>query len=70
MKHMFEPLCESPRAVILDTDMGPDCDDVGALVCLIDYAKTYGFPMLGICNGTSNKACNGTSDAVCRHCGV
>ena len=70
MNHVFEPLCKKPRAVILDTDIGPDCDDVGALVCLIDYAKKYGFPILGICNCTSNKAGTGTIDAVCRHCGT
>ena len=70
MNHVFEPLCKKPRAVILDTDIGPDCDDVGALVCLIDYAKKYGFPILGICNCTSNKAGTGTIDAVCRHCGI
>lgn len=70
MNHIFEPLCKKPRSVILDTDIGPDCDDVGALVCLIDYAKKYGFPILGICNCTSNKAGTGTIDAVCRHCGI
>lgn len=70
MNHVFEPLSKKPRAVILDTDIGPDCDDVGALVCLIDYAKKYGFPILGICNCTSNKAGTGTIDAVCRHCGI
>ena len=70
MNHIFEPLCKKPRSVILDTDIGPDCDDVGALVCLIDYAKKYGFPILGICNCTSNKSGNGAIDAVCRHVGV
>ena len=70
MNHVFEALCKKPRTVILDTDIGPDCDDVGALVCLIDYAKQYGFPIAGICNCTSNKAGTGTLDAVCRHCGI
>lgn len=70
MNHVFEPLSVKPRSVILDTDIGPDCDDVGALVCLIDYAKKYGFPIAGICNCTSNKAGTGTIDAVCRHCGI
>ena len=70
MKHVFEPLSKKPRSVILDTDIGPDCDDVGALVCLLDYAKKYNFPVLGICNCTSNKSGNGAIDAVCRHVGV
>lgn len=70
MKHVFEPLSIKPRSVILDTDIGPDCDDVGALVCLLDYAKKYGFPILGVCNCTSNKSGNGMIDAVCHHLGV
>lgn len=70
MRSIFEPLSQKPRSVILDTDIGPDCDDVGALVCLLHYAKQYHFPILGICNCTSNKAGTGTIDAVCRHCGI
>ncbi len=66
----FEPLCKTPRTVLLDTDIGPDCDDVGALAVLIYYAKQYGFPIGGICNCTSNKAGNGVIDAVCRRCGI
>ena len=50
----YIPLCERPGPVILDTDIGPDCDDVGALAVLISYAKEYGFPILGVCNCTSN----------------
>ncbi|MBQ9151104.1 MAG: nucleoside hydrolase [Clostridia bacterium] len=70
MNHIFESLKKHPRTVILDTDIGPDCDDVGALVCLIHYSKKYGFPIAGICNCTSNKAGTGTIDAVCHWCGM
>ncbi len=70
MPHTFEPLSAKPRAVILDTDIGPDCDDVGALITLIHYAKIHGFPIAGICNCTSNRAGTGTVDAICRHCGM
>ncbi len=70
MKPVFEPLSVKPRAVILDTDIGPDCDDVGAIVTLIHYAKTYGFPIRGVCNCTSNRAGTGAIDAVFRHCGM
>ncbi len=66
----FEPLSRTPRAVILDTDIGPDCDDVGAIVTLIHYAEQYGFPILGVCNCTSNRAGTGAIDAVFRHCGM
>ncbi len=70
MMHAFEPLSIKPRSVILDTDIGPDCDDVGAIVTLIHYAKTYGFPIAGVCNCTSNRAGTGTVDAVFRRCGM
>ncbi len=70
MMHTFEPLAKRPRAVILDTDIGPDCDDVGAVVTLIHYAKTYQIPILGVCNCTSNATGTGTIDAIFRHCGM
>ncbi len=70
MNHLFESLKNHPRTVILDTDIGPDCDDVGAIVMLIDYAKRYGFPIAGVCNCTSNPAGTGTIDAIFRHCGM
>ncbi len=70
MNKIFEPLSLTPRAVILDTDIGPDCDDVGAVVTLIHYAKLYGFPIAGVCNCTSNRAGTGTVDAIFRHCGM
>lgn len=66
----FESLSQRPRKVILDTDIGPDCDDVGALATLIHYAKKYNFPIIGVCNCTSNRAGNGVVDAVCRRCGI
>ncbi len=70
MDHRFEPLKDHPRAVILDTDIGPDCDDVGAIVTLIHYARLYSIPILGVCNCTSNKAGTGAIDAIFRHCGM
>ena len=69
MNSVFQPLSITKKSVILDTDMGPDCDDVGALVTLIDYAKQYHFDILGICNCTSNRSGMGTIDAVARYCG-
>ena len=65
----YQPLALTKKAVILDTDMGPDCDDVGALVTLISYAKQYDFDILGICHCTSNRSGVGTIDAVCNWCG-
>lgn len=65
----YQPLALTKKAVILDTDMGPDCDDVGALVTLISYAKQYDFDILGVCHCTSNRSGIGTVDAVCNWCG-
>ena len=65
----FQPLSLTKKAVILDTDMGPDCDDVGALVTLISYAEQYGIDILGVCHCTSNRSGAGTFDAVARYCG-
>ncbi len=68
MSTSFAPLALTKKAVILDTDMGPDCDDVGALVTLISYAKQYDFDILGVCHCTSNRSGVGTIDAVARYC--
>lgn len=65
----YLPLSITKKSVILDTDMGPDCDDVGALVTLIHYAKQYGFDILGVCNCTSNRSGMGAIDAVSEYCG-
>lgn len=66
----FESLAAHPRQVLLDTDIGPDCDDVGALAILIHYAKQCGFPIAGVCNCTSNKAGNALIDIVFRRLGM
>ena len=68
MSTLYQPLSLTKKAVILDTDMGPDCDDVGALVTLISYAEQYGFDILGVCHCTSNRSGVGTIDAVARYC--
>jgi len=70
MNMNFESLAKNPRTVLLDTDMGPDCDDAGALALLIHYARTYGFTIAGIANCTSNRSGMGAIDAVCRCCGL
>ena len=69
MSTLFQPLSLNKKAVILDTDMGPDCDDVGELVTLISYAKQYGFDILGVCNCTSNRSGMGAIDAIAEYCG-
>ena len=65
---MFESLRAKKRSVILDTDIGPDCDDVGALAVLFSYAKEKGVNVLGVCNCTSNQYGTATIDAIREYC--
>lgn len=66
---IFEGLKHKKRTVILDTDIGPDCDDVGAIAVLLSYAKEIGFPIGGICNCTSSIYGTATLDALLSYCG-
>ena len=65
---MFESLKIKQRSIILDTDIGPDCDDVGALAVLFSYAKENHVPLLGVCNCTSNIYGSATIDALRAYC--
>jgi hypothetical protein len=56
------------RSIILDTDIGPDCDDVGALAVMFSYSKETGVPVLGVCNCTSNPYGTATIDAIREYC--
>jgi len=65
----FVALIKSGKSVILDTDIGPDCDDVGSLVILYHFAKEAGIPVLATVNCTSNPYGNGTLDVINRYFG-
>jgi hypothetical protein len=65
----FEYLSKSKKSIILDTDIGPDCDDVGAEAILLYFSRKYGFNVLGMVNCTSNPYGNGALDAVAQYCG-
>ncbi len=64
----YESLKAKKRTVILDTDIGPDCDDVGALAVLFSYAKELDVPVLGVCNCTSNRYGSATVDVIREYC--
>ncbi|MBQ7057985.1 MAG: nucleoside hydrolase [Firmicutes bacterium] len=68
MSESFEyiPLSRVQRTVILDTDIGPDCDDAGAIACLLFWQERYHFPIVGIVNCTSNPYANGAIRAITR----
>ena len=65
---MFESLKLKKRSIMLDTDIGPDCDDVGALAVMLSYAKESGIDVLGVCNCTSNVYGTATVDAIREYC--
>ncbi|MGI6529531.1 MAG: hypothetical protein ACOX3J_07585 [Clostridia bacterium] len=65
----FQPLKDYRRSVILDTDIGPDVDDVGAIATLYTLAERYNIPVAGIINCTSNDYGSGAIDALSCFCG-
>lgn len=69
-KSPYEPLKDSRRYVIFDTDIGPDCDDAGAMAVLFEMAKKYDVKILGAANCTSNPYGNGAIRAIAEHYGV
>lgn len=69
-KPAYTPLKDEKRNIILDTDMGPDCDDAGALALTLQYCKKYDVKLLGIANCTSNVYANGAIRAICEYYGV
>ncbi len=68
-KFLFEPLKLVRRSVILDTDIGPDCDDVGAMALLYASAKKYNTNVLGVVSCSSNQYAPGCIDAINKFCG-
>jgi len=51
-------------SILLDTDIGPDCDDAGALALLHVLSKSNPVNLLAVTNCTSNPYGNGTIDAI------
>lgn len=59
----------SLKNILIDTDIGPDCDDTAALAMLNIYANRGLCRILGIGHCTSNFYGAGTIDAICRFYG-
>ncbi|MBR4941764.1 MAG: nucleoside hydrolase [Clostridia bacterium] len=66
----YEPLYVSGGSVILDTDIGPDCDDAGAIAILGLLSRNMGFKVDALINCTSNHFGNGAADALLRYAGL
>lgn len=69
MDNLFEPLKNTKRIVILDTDIGPDCDDAGAIAILFHLQKQYGFTIKGMVNCTSNPYGTKALQTLCKYYG-
>ena len=67
----FIPLKEDENlSVILDTDIGGDCDDAGAINLLAYYCKKYKNRLLGVVNDTSNPYGSGAIDGILTYFGI
>lgn len=68
-KFIFESLRTVRRSIILDTDIGPDCDDVGAIAVMYYLAKKYNTKVLGVVTCSSSPYAPGCIDALNNYCG-
>ena len=66
----FEPLKDSRRYVVFDTDIGPDCDDAGAFAVMAKLAEKYDIKILGAANCTSNKYGTDALAVLSKHFGL
>ncbi len=63
----YVPLKESGKVLLLDTDIGPDCDDAGALAVLAVLAKKYGVSVETVISCTSNRYGAPCAEALCNY---
>lgn len=68
-KFIFESLRTVRRSIILDTDIGPDCDDVGAIAVMYYLAKKHNTNVLGVVSCSSSEYATGCIDALNNFCG-
>lgn len=61
---------ENKRKIILDTDIGPDCDDCGALAILDTYHRDGKIDLLGVTHCTSDLLSTNVIAAIHDHFGV
>lgn len=65
---LYSPIT-AQDTVILDTDIGSDCDDAGALALLCRYCRERGMAPAAVINDTSNPYGNGAIDAIAAYYG-
>lgn len=66
----YVPLKEGGKTLLLDTDIGPDCDDAGAIKVMAHLAKRYGVSVGAVVSCTSSPFGASCAEALCRHEGL
>lgn len=67
---VYTPLKDGGLTLLIDTDIGPDCDDAGALAVAASMAKRYGVPVGAVVSCTSSPYGAPCAEAICRFCGL
>lgn len=67
MKNIYEPIKSKRRNIILDTDIGPDCDDAAAIAILFEMQKEHNFHISGIVNSSSNPYGTKAIETLCKY---
>lgn len=58
------------KKIILDTDIGVDCDDAAALAILLNAHKRKECVLLGITNATTREGASALTKIICKYYGV
>lgn len=66
----YTPLKNGGLTLLIDTDIGPDCDDAGALAVAAALAKRYRVPVGAVVSCTSSAYGAPCAEAICRFCGL
>lgn len=66
----YIPLKNGGKTLLLDTDIGPDCDDVGAIAVMAALAERYGVSVGAVVSCTSSPYGAPCAEALCRFAGL
>lgn len=67
---VYTPLKNGGKTLLIDTDIGPDCDDAGALALASALAARYRVPVGAVVSCTSSRYGAPCAEAICRYCGL
>ena len=66
---VLNPLSCTGGSILIDTDIGADCDDAGALAVAFALMKQHSYSLAGVVNSTSCVYGNGAIDAIASYYG-